>query len=214
MKALVLTNGELYRPDILRNRVRAEEFDLVLAADAGARHARTLNTHLDAIIGDMDSIAGPGRQDTGNIERFSYPAEKNETDLELALLHARERGAGRIVVVGALGGRLDMTIANILLMAHPGLRSCRVEVWHGSQTAWLIKPPGEDIAGHPGDTVSLIPLGGDASGITTEGLKYSLEQARLTFGAARGISNLLERPPARVRLSEGLLLAVHTPVEA
>ncbi len=211
MKALILANGELYKPDVLRSRIRAETFDLVLGADGGARYACTLNVTLNAIIGDLDSLSGLAPQDSNNTEFVSYPAGKNETDLELALLYAGERGIDQIVMVGVMGGRMDMTIANIMLLTHASLSSCRIEVWHGEQTGWVIKPPGEDISGHPGDTVSLIPLGGDASGITTQGLKYSLKDEELTFGPARGISNLLEKPSAHIKLAEGLLLAIHTP---
>ncbi len=211
MKALILVNGELYKPDVLRSRIRAETFDLVLGADGGARYAYTLNVTLDAIIGDLDSLSDLEQQGISNTKVVSYPAEKDKTDLELALLYAGKQGVDQIVMVGVMGGRMDMTIANLMLITHASLSSCRIEVWHGEQTGWVIKPPGDDISGHPGDTVSLIPLGGSASGITTEGLKYSFKDEELTFGPARGISNLLEKPSAHIKLSEGFLLAVHTP---
>ncbi len=211
MKALVLVNGELYKPDVMRNRIRAEVFDLVIGVDGGARYAYTLNVTLNTIIGDLDSLSTLEQQGINNAEFISYPTEKKEIDLELALLYAEEQGANQIVMVGVMGGRMDMTIANILLIAHASLKSCRIEVWHGEQTGWVIKPPGEDITGHPGDTISLMPLGGNASGITTKGLKYPLKDEILTFGLARGISNLLEKPSAHIKLSEGFLLAIHTP---
>jgi len=214
MKALILVNGELYRPGVLRRRIRAETFDLVLGADRGAHYANTLNVTLDAVIGDLDSLSDSARQSIGNAEFISYPSGKNETDLELALLYTKEQGADQIVMVGAMGGRMDMTIGNILLLTHASLGSCRVEVWHGEQTGWVIKPPGEDISGHPGDTISLIPLNGDALGITTEGLAYPLKDEELTSGSVRGISNLLEKSSAHVKLLNGLLLAVHTPGKA
>ena len=213
MKALLLVNGELYKPDVVRSRIRDEAFDLVLGADGGARYAKTLNVTLDAVVGDMDSLSDLEQQGI-KAEFVSYPAEKDETDLELALLHAKKRGIDRIVMVGAMGGRMETTIANIMLMANASLSSCRIEVWHGEQTGWAVKPPGEDIAGHPGDTLSLIPLGGYASGITTEGLKYPLKDEGLPLGSSRGMSNLMDGQLARVRLAQGLLLAVHTPGRA
>jgi thiamine pyrophosphokinase len=213
MKGLLLVNGELYKPDVLRRRIRDEAFDLVLGADGGARYAKTLNVTLDAVVGDMDSLSDLEQQGM-KAEFVSYPPEKDETDLELALLYAKKRGIDRIVMVGAMGGRMETTIANILLMANASLSSCRIEVWHGEQTGWAVKPPGEDIAGHPGDTLSLIPLGGYASGITTEGLKYPLKDEGLPLGSSRGISNLMDGQLARVRLAQGLLLAVHTPGRA
>jgi len=210
MKALILVNGELPCPDVMQSRIQAESFDLFLAADGGAQHARTLDVSLDAIIGDLDSLSDPEQHGAGNIKLISFPSRKNETDLELALLYAKEQGANRIVIVGAMGGRMDMTVSNIVLLAHASITPCRVEVWHGVQTGWIIRPPGEDITGHPGDTVSLIPFGGDASGVTTQGLEYPLNNAQLVFGTVRGVSNVLDKSSAHIKLSHGLLLAVHT----
>lgn len=211
MRALLLLNGELYKREVLRSRIRDKAFDLVLAADGGARHAPILNVMMDAVVGDMDSLPGPERQNISGVGLVSYPAEKDESDLELALNFARKKGADEIVMVGAMGGRMDTTIANILLAAHANLGSGRVEVWHGEQTGWVIRPPGEDIGGRPGDTVSLIPLAGDAIGITTKGMKYPLRNEDLHLGSSRGMSNVVEGLSPQVTLFEGLLLAVHTP---
>ena len=104
-----------------------------------------------------------------------------------------------------------MTLANVMLLAHSNFRSHRIELWHGEQTCRLMQPPGGDLQGRPGDTISLLPLGGDASGITLSGTKYPLHDAALTTGMPRGVSNVIETLPARVEFSEGLLLVVHTP---
>ena len=210
MKALILANGELYKADVLRKRIHAEEFDLVLGADAGANNADALDVTVDAIIGDLDSLSDL-KHGSSNAKVISYPAEKDETDLELAILYAEKKGAEEIAIVGAMGGRMDMTIANVLLIAQPGNHSCRIEIWHGEQTGWVIKPPGEDISGHPGDIVSLIPIGGCASGITTRGLKYFLNNEELDIITIRGISNQMQKSSAHITLSDGLLLVIHTP---
>jgi thiamine pyrophosphokinase len=210
VRALILANGELHQPDVLRRRIHAEAFDLVLAADGGARYGANLNIVPDTVIGDFDSFSDSERQNLAHAEFISYPAEKDETDLELALLYAAKQGAGQIVLVGALGGRMDMSLANILLLAHAGLAACRIEVWHGAQTGWLIRPPGEAVAGRPGDTLSLMPLAGTATGVTISGFKYPLRDDTLTPGLTWGLSNVMEKPSAHVALLEGLLLAVHT----
>ena len=150
MKALVLVNGELYQPDILRRRIKADVFDLIIGTDGGTRHAGILDVVPDAIIGDMDSLSDSDRQSFANAEFISYPVEKNETDLELALLYALKKGANNVVMIGVMGGRMEMTIANIMLIAHLSLGSCRIELWHGEQTGWVINPPGEDIRGGVG----------------------------------------------------------------
>ena len=106
-----------------------------------------------------------------------------------------------------------MTLSNVLLLALPQLVGLDVRLIEGQQTAWLICDEAT-IYGQPGDTLSLIPLGGDALGIRTQGLEYPLNDEPLHFGGARGLSNVLTAPVAHVRLREGALLAVHTPGRA
>jgi thiamine pyrophosphokinase len=210
VNALVLANGELYETEILRKRISKEVFDLVIGVDGGSLRASELNVAIDVIIGDMDSISPHEQEENKNASFISYPGEKDETDLELALQYAREQGVDKIIVVGVMGGRMDMTISNIQLVAHASSGSCRIEVWHGNQTGWVIHPPGEDIPGNIGDTVSLIPVGGSSSGIMTRGLKYPLRNEELSM-KSRGVSNRIDSLPAHVAFSDGLLLVVHTP---
>ena len=215
-RAIVLANGYIEDAALIRARLGAWTDALVIAADGGSKHAGTLGLDIDAVVGDLDSLDATLRAGSGasrwHIEESS--PHKDETDLELALLYAAGQGAEHIAVLAALGGRLDMTLANILVLAHPRLEAVRVELWSGDQTAWLIRPPGGEINGQRGDTVSLIPLGGDATSIVTEGLEYPLRGEALVFGLARGVSNILAGPAARVKLRAGLLLAVHTPRRA
>lgn len=216
MKALILANGLLDDPAQVRTRLAHWEHPLVIAADGGYRHAVALALKVDVVIGDLDSLDGDLRAvlEASGAHLEITPAEKDETDLELALLYAVRRGADPIAVLGALGGRLDMTLSNMLLLTHPALEAVHVELWNGTQTAWLLRPPGGEVYGAVGDTLSLVPLGGDAQGVTTQGLKYALRDEPLAFGPARGISNVLTEATARVSLREGLLLAVHTPGRA
>jgi thiamine pyrophosphokinase len=141
------------------------------------------------------------------VERHS--PRKNETDLELALQYAAREDATEIIILAALGGRLDQTIANLLLLAMPELESIDVRVVDGAQEALLIRSEAL-IVGQPGDTVSLIPLGGDAEGVTAEGLEWPLDSDTLRFGPARGVSNVLTERQARVCVEQGALLCVIT----
>jgi thiamine pyrophosphokinase len=214
--AIVLVNGQIDEVEVVRARLGSLPDAPVIAADAGARHAETLGLRLDALVGDLDSLGADAlaRFQAAGVAVERAPTHKDETDFELALLHAMREGAERIVVVGALGGRLDMALANILLLVHPALASVRVELWNGWQTAWVIRPPGDEMVGQPGDTLSLIPLGDAAVGVTTHRLAYPLHDETLPIGPARGVSNVFEADSARVDLRVGLLLAVHTPGHA
>ena len=213
---IILANGQLAEPDVILRRLADLDIGPVIAADGGSIHAGALGLILDMVIGDMDSIPDLLREsleEQGTGFKQS-PGHKDETDLELALIDAIDQGAKSIVVLGALGGRLDMSISNIMLLTHPRLEGTPVELWAGNQTAWLIRPPGQDLTGNPGDTLSLIPLGGDAQGVSTHRLAYPLIDETLVFGPARGVSNVFETNTARVDLRDGLLLVVHTPGRA
>ncbi|MEI7646190.1 MAG: thiamine diphosphokinase [Chloroflexales bacterium] len=184
--------------------------DLVIAADGGgnALHAIGVVPHL--VVGDLDSLdPAVGRAfRAAGAELRRFPTEKDETDLELALLLAVERGADQIDILGAIGGRWDQGLANVAMLALPELVGLRVRLLDVDQEAFLVRGTAE-IPGAAGDTVSLLPLGGAAHGITTRGLHYRLDAATLRFERSRGISNRIVQPPAHVSVGEGLLLVVH-----
>jgi thiamine pyrophosphokinase len=208
---LIFANGDLNDGPAVQAALSAPTPRLVIAADGGLRHALAFDLAPQLVIGDMDSVA-PGllalaEQRGAQISRF--PAEKDETDLELALIEAAERGCDPIRVVGAIGDRLDQTLGNAYLLALPVLRGSDVRLVSGSQTVWLAYPGAVTIAGQPGDTVSLLPVGRTA-GLVTDGLKYPLRHETLTIGPARGISNVLGEREARVSFESGLLLVIHT----
>ena len=212
MRTVIFANGELSDPERVLGRLQPG--DHVIAADGGARHALAAGVVPDVIIGDLDSLSSMAREraEVGGARIISFPARKDETDLELALLHAARAGATKILVLAALGGRLDQTIANLLLLALPELRGIDVRVVDGRQTAFLVQGGGGTaaVSGQPGDTVSLIPLGGDALGVTAEALEWPLHASTLRFGPARGVSNVLVAEQASVRVERGQLLCVVT----
>ncbi len=205
---VIIANGD--PPDQETARRHAQRADLLLAADGGAAHALALGLSPDVVIGDLDSLDPEQRAQlyAAGTRFIVHPASKDETDLELALLHAVAHGAKSIVVLGVLGGRLDQTLANILLLTLPALVGRDARLVDGAQTAFIIRDEAV-ISGKPGDTVSLIPLGGDARGVTTAGLAYPLDDGALPFGPALGISNEMTAKRAQVRVRAGLLLCVH-----
>lgn len=221
--AIVIAHGALGEVAALHRRLAMlPRGTLVVAADGGARHARTLGLEVGLLVGDLDSLTADEREafEAAGARLDVHPTDKDETDLELALLAACAR-ADEIVVLAALGGRPDMALANVLLLADPRLAGARVAVWEGDHTLWLIRPPGDAIGARlgpagaaPGDRLSLLPIGGPATGVTTKGLAYPLAGEALELGPARGVSNWVTDASAHVALQGGLLLAVHTPAGA
>jgi len=207
MRVIIFANGELINSQEARNLLQPGT--LVIAADGGTHHVLATGVTPDIVIGDLDSLPPDvrARVEAAGTQIVGFSPRKDETDLELALLHAAQEGATEIVILAALGGRLDQTLANVLLLALPELRGIDVRIVEGTQEAFLIQGEAR-IDGSPGDTVSLIPLGGDAEGVTTDGLEWPLDEDVLRFGPARGVSNVLTAPQAHVRVRRGMLLCV------
>jgi thiamine pyrophosphokinase len=199
----------LNKPDGVRALLQPD--DVIIAADGGANYCHELGLQPDVLIGDFDSIQPELllELEQSGCEIIPYPTHKDFTDLELALRLAQERGLDEAIVFGGAGSRLDQTLANLLLPALPELSRLRVRLVDGEQEVFLLREREEiQVRGQPGDTVSLIPLAGEAEGISTQGLEYPLDGESLTFGSTRGISNVLQREPGRVGLEKGLLLCV------
>jgi thiamine pyrophosphokinase len=206
MRAVIIANGIMdgFRPVIFPG-------DIIIAVDGGLRHCLELKLCPHTLIGDMDSLA-PEEIDAvtrSGIPISRYPVHKDHTDMELALQFARSLGTDEIILVGALGARWDMTIANIMLLAAPELVGCRIRLLDGMQEITLVQG-GEtrQFEGNVGDLLSLIPLKTDAQNVCVTGLEYPLSGETLYFTATRGISNVFLSQVVTVFVGDGLLLCV------
>ena len=204
--AIIFANGRLETPPEITDG------DLIIAADGGAINCLELGLLPSAVVGDMDSIDDATQRSLleSGCSLIRHPARKDYTDLELALDYAIEKGASKISIIAALGARWDQTLANLLLPASQKFIKQTICLVDGEQTIRIVRA-GEpaSISGKPGDTVSLIPVAGDAGGITTHGLEYPLEDGSLSFGGTRGISNVMQADRATVSLRRGILAIVH-----
>jgi len=216
-RALVFANGE--QIDLAAVGELVQPADTLVAVDGGLAHLRRLGLEPALLVGDLDSLPPEEidrcRQNPA-VRIMQYPVHKDETDLELALLAVAQEGYARILVLAALGGRLDMTLANIFLLALPELNGLDVRLEDGVEEVFLIRPgePAREIDGRPGDRVSLLPWGGPAGGIHTAGLFYPLRGESLYPERTRGISNQMIEMKARVSFQTGLLICIHTRMAA
>ena len=200
----------------------SEGIDLIVAADGGIRHAAELGLGaVDLWVGDGDSLAP---DDLAELRRSGIPMElaagdKDESDTELAVIAAVDRGAKTLTILGAFGGsRLDHALANVLLLGHPRLADRSAVLVSSGARVRLLRAPGPDggpvsmsLAGRRRDLVSLLPLAGLCAGVTTSGLEYPLVDEPLELGPARGLSNVRLEATAAVTIESGSLLVVETP---
>ncbi|MDJ0753179.1 MAG: thiamine diphosphokinase [Ardenticatenaceae bacterium] len=212
MPILLFANGDIENTAWLAKHLQSAT--AVIAVDGGARHLETYEKDPDVLIGDLDSLDPKTVQQlqARGTKIIQYPQAKDETDLELALLYAVNQSMWKdqpLFIFGVLGGRLDQTLANILLLAHPRLKDRHVRILEQHQQAWLVSDSTQ-IHGQIGDMVSLVPLGGSVEIERTMGLEWPLIKERLSFGPARGVSNRLTRSTATVKINSGQLLCIHT----
>jgi len=212
MRAIIIANGPVAEcPPSLKLR----EGDWIIAVNGGAATALCWGWMPHTIVGDLDSLPRElrPRLKAAGCQFVTFPERKDQTDLELALRHAVEGGATSIIILGARGGRLDQALANILLLGRSEWAEVDIRLLDGRQEAFVVRRQ-STISGQIGDTVSLIALTPQVTGITTSGLEWPLCEGTLTFGSTLGISNVLTEPVARVRVREGVLLVVHSRQEA
>ncbi|MGH2427743.1 MAG: thiamine diphosphokinase [Candidatus Limnocylindria bacterium] len=215
MKAVIVAHGEVGPADA----GHLAGADLLVAADGGALALEAIapeaRPHL--LVGDLDSLDPETvrRLEAAGTRVERHAADKEASDTELAVRAAAAAGADEILVLGAMGGeRLDHELANLLLLADPSWRGRDLSIVHG-RTSVRVLHAGESLLlkGATGDLVTLLPMSGDAEGVTTTGLRWRLDAETLRMGRSRGLSNEVVRPPASVQLERGVLLVVETAAE-
>jgi thiamine pyrophosphokinase len=207
MRTVVVAHGDVDPAD--RDLVAGAE--MVIAADGGAFALERWGITPNLVVGDFDSLGLERAAALGarGATVVPFPMEKAESDLELAMRYALESGADDIVILGAFGGRLDHALANTMLLADPAYRGWHVRAVQGATQVRALHD-GERVTldGPIGSVVTLLPVGGDAQGVSTEGLRYALAGDTLRFGHSRGLSNEIISSPASVALGTGVLFVI------
>lgn len=209
---IVVAGGNLVPPE---TRALLPEGAPVIAADGGVDIAHALGLHVDLVVGDLDSVTPRGLAEAeergARVDR--HPVDKDATDLALALDAASDLlgdTEGEIVVVGTDDGRLDHLVAGMLALADPVHAGRSVRAHLGAATVHVLHGPGEvRLGARAGSLLTLVPVGGDAVGVRTSGLRYPLSSELLGAGTTRGVSNVVTGPDgATVALDAGTLLVV------
>jgi len=189
---------------------------IVIAADSGVELAPVLGLDISVVIGDMDSIDATALEALKALGTtvVQHAADKNESDAELALRHAIDLGATRLIMIGGGGGRLDHQLALFAVMFLDSLQGTQLEVRLGYSRAYPVRA-GETltISCTAGDVIGLIPFGGDAHGVTTSNLHWPLHDESLFAAASRGISNQAMSGEFSVTVTTGrLIVTVDAPL--
>ena len=206
-RVVIFANGQL--PDLEAARALLRANDYIVAADGGANHLMEMGILPEIVIGDLDSVDEDTLFELTNAEVKieQYPEDKDETDIELALRYAVDLRPSAILIVGALGGRLDQTLTNLSLLTDPTLPGIDICLDDGVEQVFFCRKQA-DIHGRSGDIVSLIPWHATVEGVTTEGLQWPLYSETLYPDKSRGVSNVMLTDEASIHIRSGLLLIV------
>ncbi len=192
MRAVIIGNGDINDYDYIRSKIY--DNDYIICADGGIRHLDSLKIQADLVIGDFDSCEA--RKD---IKCITYPRDKDFTDGEIALDYALDNGYNEILMVAMTSSRLDHTLTNILLTTRDSNISIiddKNEIYSLSQKLRL--------TGKKGKTLSIIPIFGNLTGVSSKGLKYKLTNDILFFGNSRGNSNVITDDECVITIKDGV----------
>ena len=206
MQALIVLGGDAPGRALLESCMR--DADLVIAADSGLAAFDAAGLEPDLLVGDMDSVSADVLEKyAGRIPEHRLNCIKDDTDGVDALDMAIARGAEKITLLGALGGRLDHALANVMLLVRAHRKGAKAEIL--SESVRISRVDGyASLSGAKGDTVSLLPLG-RAEGVTLKGFFYPLDQAALESDYPLGISNVVTDDQAEIKADSGDLILFH-----
>lgn len=199
MNALIFSGGEFSLPE----NFDIKEYDLVIAADSGYLSAIDAGVTPDIFVGDFDSVE-KDMISSKEVIRL-YPV-KDMTDTQEALDDAISKGAKRVTILGALGGRIDHTLANLHLLKYAKEKGVTSEIIDKNSYITIVDKE-LNIKKREGFCLSLIPLT-DCTGVCAEGVFYTLEDAALPVGNPYGISNEFTDSTAKIKVKSGDLLVM------
>lgn len=202
-RCVIIGAGEMDKDFLDRFLFLADDF--IICADGGYLHAQKSAVAVHLFIGDRDSFTGAIGKDVPCI--FSRP-EKDDSDMMLALKEGLARGFDEFVLLGATGGRLEHTLANIQTAAYGLVHGSRVRIKDAHHEIFLLKNQSCRVQKDEWDYLSLISFGESCRGVCITGVKYPLDEAVLTNHFPLGLSNAFVEEWAEITVADGVLLVV------
>jgi thiamine pyrophosphokinase len=201
MKAIIIASGNIIKKEIFDEIY--SEGDFIICADGGLNYLDILNVKPNLIVGDFDSVDLSLLEKYKNIETKKYPAEKNYTDMEIAIEEAIICGYNEITIFGATGTRLDHTMANILLIERYLKKNINITIVDNNNYISILN---KDIVINKkeGYYVSIVPISECIDGITLKGMKYPLLDVKVDRGSTLCISNEIIANKAEISIRTGV----------
>ena len=213
MKFVIISGGHI--DDVFAvDWLKKNKYDCMIAADSGMDFLYRNEIVPDIIAGDFDSAKEESVayfQGMNSVQVLKLNPIKDDTDTEFVIREAVRRGATEITLLGATGTRLDHVLANVNLLGigvEEGVSIRLVDKYnHIRMTDACIEIKKSN---QFGDYVSVLPVKGDAKGVTLEGMRYSLQDADIACFSSLGVSNEIVEDTARISVKQGILLVIES----
>ena len=210
-KCAIIAGGDMTEKGVAVFKAHRREYEYIICADSGYRHAEKLGIVPDLIAGDFDSYTDGLPE---GVEIMASIPEKDDTDTIMAVKKAMEMGYTQISLYGALGGsRFEHTIANIQTMIYAFQQGCNLCIFDESILMIQGADDGDVIYKHPEGKelfMSVFALTESVGIERLSGVKYPLENYRMMQSFPIGVSNEITDSAARLRIKDGLALIVLT----
>lgn len=203
---VIIAGGELPEDEV----IEIHDDDRVICADRGYGYALKRGIMPHILIGDFDSYDLPEDAVPEDVEVLRSVPEKDDTDTLMAVRTAIERGAENIVIYGALGGRLDHTIANIQTLIYIHSQGCTGEIRSAVNTAMILGTGEHHLENIPGWYLSIFAATAETVIEELSGVKYPLSGYTMTPCFPIGVSNEITGSQAILKISGGLALVIRS----
>lgn len=213
MRVVIISGGHI--DDVFAlDWLKKNTYDCIIAADSGMNFLHRNEIKPDVIAGDFDSVASDSLNafsERADVEMLRLNPIKDDTDTEFVIREAIRRGATEIVLLGATGTRLDHVLANVYLLGIGLEEGVSIQLIDAHNRIHMIENS-LDLSRDEqfGDYVSILPVKGDAKGVTLEGFKYPLKEANVHCFSSLGISNEIVEIVAKISVKEGTLLVIES----
>ena len=181
-----------------------QETDLIIAADGGYSTLKKLNIKPDLVVGDFDSLGEAPKDETV----IKHPIKKDDTDTLLAVKIGLEKGYKTFVIYGAVGGRLDHTVATIQTATFVAENGGIAYIYDGNHTVTTIKNSSINFKANAKGYISIFALSGITKGVTIKGLLYELNNAEITPSFPIGVSNEFIGKESEIIVKDGILTII------
>lgn len=210
MKKTLIVSGGRINKSYADRLIKDNNFTYIIAVDKGLEVLDELDILPSYIIGDFDSVDKEllNKYREKDIEIKELNPEKDYTDTHMGLRQAIEFGSDEIIIIGAIGTRMDHTIANIHVMTEALDKNISCRMCDEYSDITIINKDTEILKSDEYKYLSIIPLTTEVKGVTLEGFKYRLNNRDLRVGESIGISNEQIENKAIIRMKEGKLIVI------